>query len=292
MNLNLWGTGVAMVTPFNKDGAVDFPALKKLTNHLIDNDIDYLVVMGTTGESATLSKQEKEEIHATVKAENQGKLTYVAGLGGNNTAELVQEFKKFNYDGVDAILSVSPYYNKPSQAGIIQHYTALADASKKPIILYNVPGRTGSNMTAETTLKLAEHPNIAGMKEASANFEQIMEIMRNKPEGFNVVSGDDALTLPLLGIGLDGVISVIANAYPKRFSELVKEGLSGNFIASRLCHYELLPIMQAIFDDGNPGGIKEVLEYLGICEKTVRLPLANVNEQTKTKLLSLAKKIK
>ncbi len=291
MNLNLWGTGVAMVTPFTKEGAVDISALKKLTNHLIDNGIDYLVVMGTTGESATLSQSEKAEIHATIKNENQGRLKYVAGLGGNNTLELVDQFKKFDYDGVDAILSVSPYYNKPNQAGIIQHYTALADASKRPIILYNVPGRTGSNMTAETTLRLAEHPNIAGMKEASANFDQIMEIMRNKPDGFDVISGDDALTLPLLGVGLDGVISVVGNAFPQKFSEMVREGLSGNFVAARLLHYELLPMMQAIFADGSPGGIKEVLNHLGICGTTVRLPLANVNEQVKEKLISLAQKL-
>lgn len=278
-----------MVTPFLGNGAIDFESLKKLTNHLIQNQIEYLVVLGTTGESATLSKEEKKEVYEKVKEYNNGQLPYVAGIGGNSTSEVLETIKGFNFDGVDAVLSVSPYYNKPTQSGIIKHYEAIADASPKPIVLYNVPGRTGGNMTAETTLKLAEHKNIIAMKEASGNFDQIMEIYRNKPEGFQLISGDDALTLPLLSCGLDGVISVIGNAYPRDFSEMVRQALGGNYKSSRELHYKLLPIIQAIFADGSPGGIKEILAQMGIGGTTVRLPLDNVNTSVKEQILSLAK---
>ncbi|MDX5320388.1 MAG: 4-hydroxy-tetrahydrodipicolinate synthase [Bacteroidota bacterium] len=287
--INLYGTGVAMVTPFNSDGSVDYPALKKLTRHLIDNKVEYLVVMGTTGESATLSKEEKRQIFDTVLEENGGAVPVIAGMGGNNTNELTQSLQDFNFDGISAVLSVSPYYNKPNQMGIRAHYTAVADASPLPVILYNVPGRTGSNMTAETTLSLAEHQNIVAMKEASGNFEQCMEILRHRPKDFFVLSGDDALTLAFLSLGMDGVISVIANAYPRNFSELVRMGIGGNFKAARELHYPLLGMMNEIFADGSPGGIKEILNHLGICGTHVRLPLANVNAKVQANLLAMAK---
>ena len=287
--INLYGTGVAMVTPFNSGGRIDFPALKKLTRHLIDNKVEYLVVMGTTGETATLSASEKRQIFDTVLEENQGAIPVIAGLGGNNTQELVSGLKAFNFDGISAVLSVSPYYNKPNQNGIKAHYTAIADASPLPVILYNVPGRTGSNMAASTTLALAEHQNIIAMKEASGNFEQCMEIIQHRPKDFYVLSGDDALTLPFLSMGMDGVISVMANAYPRNFSEMVRMGLGGNFKAARELHYGMLDIMNEIFADGSPAGIKEILNHMGICETHVRLPLANVNDQVQARLLELAK---
>lgn len=288
--IHLKGTGVAMVTPFASDGLVDIPALKKLTRHLIDNRVEYLVVMGTTGESATLTRDEKRRIFDAVLEENSGALPVIAGIGGNHTQEVCDNLQSFDFGGINGVLSVSPYYNKPNQAGIVAHYTAVADASPKPVILYNVPGRTGSNMKAETTLRLAEHQNIIAMKEASGNFEQCMEIMKHRPDGFYVISGDDALTLPLLSLGMDGVISVIANAYPRPFSEMVRMGLAGNFKAARELHYPLYDLMLQIFADGSPGGIKELLKHLGICETSVRLPLANVSDDVKNALLTSARK--
>jgi 4-hydroxy-tetrahydrodipicolinate synthase len=286
--IQLHGAGVAMVTPFRKDESVDFESLKKLTEHMIGNGMDYLVVLGTTGETATLDKKEKTEIHARIKEWNNGRIPYVAGIGGNNTRELQENIRSFDFDGVGALLSVCPYYNKPNQPGIIQHYTAVADTSPVPVILYNVPGRTGVNMTAETTLKLAEHPNIIGMKEASGNFEQCMSIGKYKPENFYLISGDDAITLPLLSTGMDGVISVIANAYPRDFSDMVRLALRGDYRQARLLHYRLLELMTTIFADGSPGGIKEVLHYLELCEPVLRLPMAGVNDQVKDKLIRLA----
>jgi len=287
--INLYGTGVAMVTPFNSDGSVDFPALKKLTRHLIDNQVEYLVVMGTTGETATLSTSEKRQIFDTVLEESSGAVPVIAGLGGNNTQELIAGLKAFNFDGISAVLSVSPYYNKPNQTGIKAHYTAVADASPLPIILYNVPGRTGSNMTASTTLALAEHANIIAMKEASGNFEQCMEIINHRPKDFYVLSGDDALTLPFMSMGMDGVISVMANAYPRSFSEMVRMGLGGNFKAARELHYGMLDIMNEIFADGSPAGVKEILNHMEICSTHVRLPLAAVNQEVQARLIELAK---
>ena len=287
--INLYGTGVAMVTPFNSDGSIDFSALKKLTRHLIDNQVEYLVVMGTTGETATLSATEKRQIFDAVLEENSGALPVIAGLGGNNTQELIGALKAFNFDGISAVLSVSPYYNKPNQTAIKAHYTAIADASPLPVILYNVPGRTGSNMNASTTLELAEHANIIAMKEASGNFEQCMEIITHRPKDFYVLSGDDALTLPFMSMGMDGVISVMANAYPRNFSEMVRMGLGGNFKAARELHYGMLDIMNEIFADGSPAGIKEILNHLGICGTHVRLPLAAVNQNVQARLIELAK---
>lgn len=287
--LPLIGTGVAVITPFTESGIVDFNALDKIIEHLIYNKVEYLVVLGTTGETATLDTNEKALIFDAFRKSSAGRLPLVAGIGGNNTATVVETLKQFDFSGYEAVLSVCPYYNKPNQSGIIKHYIALADASPKPVILYNVPGRTGVNMTAATTLTLAQHPNIKAIKEASGNFEQIMEIIANKPEHFMLISGDDALTLPMLALGAQGVISVIANAYPRQFSEMVRMGLNGNYKAARDYHYQLLPLMQAIFADGSPGGIKEIMKHLNLCETHLRLPLDGVSETVKARLLQLAK---
>lgn len=279
------GTGVALVTPFKSDFSIDFDALKKLVRYQIDNRVDYLVILGTTGETSTISSTEKQQIIDCVKTENNGALPLVLGIGGNHTLEVAENMRTQNLDGITAILSVSPYYNKPNQAGIIKHYQYLADNSPLPIILYNVPGRTGSNIGLEATLKLAEHPNILGTKEASGNFTQCMDIIKHKPANFAVISGDDALTLPLIAIGMDGVISVIANAYPKHFSDMVRLALNDQVLEARNLHYQLLDAMNVIFADGSPGGIKVILNALGICEIPVRMPLHDVSVSVKDQLL-------
>lgn len=287
------GTGVAIVTPFTTAGEIDFTALGKLIQHLIAGSVDYLVVLGTTGETATLSKEEKKKIYSYVAEQAAGKITLVAGIGGNNTREVVENIEHFNYTGYTGILSVSPYYNKPNQQGIYLHYKAVAECTDKPVILYNVPGRTGMNMTADTTLRLAhDFTNFVAMKEASGNFDQCMEIIKNKPNAFQVISGDDAYTLPFISMGMDGVISVVANAYPQQFSDMVRKALAGQIADARTMHYALLDIMKLIFADGSPGGIKVILEAMGICGPSVRLPLAPVNEQVKVQLLAAMEKIK
>lgn len=282
----LRGTGVALVTPFNADLTIDFDGLTKLVNHQIENGTNYLVIMGTTGESPTISANEKRSIIDHVIKINNGRLPLILGIGGNDTLKVAEQIKNENLDGISAILSVSPYYNKPNQNGIFNHYTFLADNSPLPLILYNVPGRTGSNISTETTLKLAQHPNILGTKEASGNFVQCMDIINQKPENFSIISGDDAFTLPFLSFGMDGVISVIANAYPKIFSTMVKNGLNNNFTEAQKQHYILLDAMNLIFADGSPGGIKVILEKLGICQPFVRMPLSPVSETVKNQLLT------
>tara|TARA_B100001939_G_scaffold208924_1_gene179645 strand:+ start:2981 stop:3871 length:891 start_codon:yes stop_codon:yes gene_type:complete len=282
------GTGVALVTPFRKEGEVDFNALQKLVEFQIENGVNYLVVQGTTGESVTLTDEEKVSVLEYIIDITKNRVPIVLGVGGNNTLNVVQQIKRFNSFRIDAYLSVSPYYNKPSQAGIIAHYGQIAQASDKPIILYNVPGRTGSNMTAETTLTLANtYANIIAVKEASGNLEQIMEIITGKPNDFLVISGDDALTLPHIACGGDGVISVVANAFPKRFSSMVDYALKGDLEKAKPLHYELFPIIQQLFADGNPGGIKYVLKLISIGEDHVRLPLVNINDEVAKKLYEL-----
>ena len=282
------GTGVALVTPFNKDGEVDYNALQKLVEFQINNGTNYLVVQGTTGESVTLTENEKVAVLEFIIEVNKDRLPIVLGVGGNNTIHVIEQLKKFTKYKIDGILSVSPYYNKPSQDGIIAHYEAICQSTELPIILYNVPGRTSSNISAATTLLLAsKFKNLVAVKEASGNLEQIMEIISNKPDGFLVISGDDALTLPHLAVGGDGVISVVANAFPKRFSTMVNAGVSGDMHLGREKHYELFEIIQFLFADGNPGGIKYVLKLIGICEDYVRLPLVNINDQTANKLYKL-----
>ena len=282
------GTGVALVTPFRKEGEVDFNALQKLVEFQIENGINYLVVQGTTGESVTLTDEEKVAVLEYIIDVAKNRVPIVLGVGGNNTSNVLQQIKKFNSYRIDAYLSVSPYYNKPSQAGIVAHYGQIAQATDKPIILYNVPGRTGSNMTAETTLTLANtYANIIAVKEASGNLEQIMEIIKSKPSNFLVISGDDALTLPHIACGGDGVISVVANAFPKRFSSMVDYALKGDLEKAKTLHYELFPIIQQLFADGNPGGIKYVLKLISIGEDHMRLPLVNINDEVAKKLYEL-----
>jgi len=283
------GTGVALVTPFRKDGSIDFNSVEKLVEHQISNNIDYLVVMGTTGEAATLSKDERLAVINYVAEINNKRVPMVVGVGGNNTRDVVDRIK--TYEGskdIDAILSVAPYYNKPSQNGIFQHYKTIASASPVPLILYNVPGRTSVNISAETTLKIAhEVDNIVAIKEASGNFEQIMQILRDKPEGFEVISGDDALTLPLLTIGVSGVISVVANAYPADFSEMVRLALKGNLAEARIKHFKLFEIIRNLFTEGNPAGVKAVLDIMNLVPNNLRLPLTPVSRSLRNKLAKL-----
>lgn len=289
--MNLFkGAGVALVTPFNEDMSIDFPALRRLVQEQIAGGTNYLVVQGTTGESPTLNSSEKKQVLETVMEENNGKLPVVYGAGGNNTMSVIEAFKNIP-KGVDGILSVAPYYNKPTQGGYLAHYKALASETDLPIILYNVPGRTGSNVLAETTLELAEIKNIVAMKEASGNFEQIMEIIRNKPENFLVLSGDDAITLPLIAAGADGVISVVANSFPKQFSQMVTSALNGDFETARKFHYDLLPVTKLLFAEGNPGGVKIALEELGWMKPFMRLPLVQVSEGLKAKIVAETKKL-
>ena len=283
------GLGVALVTPFNTNGSVDFGGLEKLIHFQIENGTDFLVVQGTTGESATLSDGEKKSVLDFTIEVNANRLPIVLGVGGNNTVGVSKQLEGLKNDRIDGILSVSPYYNKPSQNGIIEHYKAIASVTDLPIILYNVPGRTSSNLLPETTLELAhEIKNIVAVKEASGNLEQIMTIINEKPKDFLVLSGDDALTLPHLAIGGDGVISVVANAFPKQFSDLVHSALEGELKLARQKHYKLFEIIQYLFADGNPSGIKHVLKLLSICGDTLRLPLVNVNSQTAEQLNRLS----
>jgi 4-hydroxy-tetrahydrodipicolinate synthase len=274
------GTGVAIITPFDVTGRPDILALRKLVDHLAENDINNIVVLGTTGESVTLSESEQRLVVETVIEQNAGRCAVTVGMGGNNTAALEQKMKSFDFTGIDGILSVSPYYNKPTQEGIFRHYEVLGNASPRPILLYNVPGRTGSNMLADTTLRIAEEcKNIAGIKEASGNMEQIMNIIRNKPKNFLVISGDDALTLPILAAGGDGVISVVANALPKLFSTMVNYCMQNRYQDALPLHNSMLEFTRLMFVDGNPGGIKAALMVLGITDEYVRLPLVNVRPE-------------
>ncbi|MBK6348006.1 MAG: 4-hydroxy-tetrahydrodipicolinate synthase [Bacteroidales bacterium] len=275
------GTGVALVTPFHKQGTIDFGSLELLIEHTISNGVDYLVVLGTTGEAATLSKDEKNALVGFVKDTVNKRVPLVQGVGGYNTQEVVDQLRSIDLDGIDAILSVTPYYNKPTQRGLFLHYKHIASASPVPVILYNVPGRTSVNMKPETTLELArEFENIIAVKEASGNFGQIMEIIRNKPKGFLVISGDDAITMPLIAAGADGVISVVANAYPLTFSKMVKAALKGNLEEARKLHYQLLPFIDSLFADGSPGGIKAALEIMKLVPNNLRLPVVKVNKAT------------
>lgn len=284
----LKGTGVAIVTPFNTDRSVDYTSLEKLVNHLISNGINYLVVQGTTGESVTLSQTEKEETLAFIIKVNNGRLPIVLGIGGNCTNTVVEAFKNTNTTGVDAILSVSPYYNKPTQEGIYQHYKAISEVSLLPIILYNVPGRTSSNVLPDTTLRLAnDFDNIIAVKEAAGSLEQCMEIINNKPAGFLVISGDDALTLPMIASGGDGVISVLANAFPKGFSDMVSAALNNEMVTARALHYKYFEMIHYLFVEGNPAGVKAALKELDITGDTVRLPLVNVSAETNNKIKEL-----
>ena len=283
MNHKFKGTGVALVTPFTADGSIDFEALTRLVKLQISGGTDFLVVQGTTGESPVLSQDEKMKVLKHVMEVNQGQLPVVYGLGGNNTADICEKIKILP-EGLDGLLSVSPYYNKPLQAGIIAHYKAISRCTQLPIILYNVPGRTSSNITAETTIELSKISNIVAIKEASGDFDQIMEILKNKTKDFTVLSGDDAITMPLISMGVEGVISVVANALPERFSSMVNRALNNEMYHAKKEHFELFDMIRLLFAEGNPGGIKEALAYRKICENNMRLPLVPVSDGLKAKL--------
>lgn len=287
----LRGTGVALVTPFNEKGEVNYNGLERLINHCIEGGVEYLVSLGTTGESVNLTKEEKLDVLNFTIEKNAGRVPVVAGFGGNSTHSLIKEMEQYHFKGVDAILSVSPYYNKPTQEGIYQHYKAVAAAAPRPVILYNVPGRTASNMAAATTLRLAEVPNIIGMKEASGDFNQCMQVVKNKPKDFLVVSGDDNITLGLIAYGLDGVISVVGQAFPKIFTEMVRQSLNGDFEKARELHYKLNDITDMLFAEGNPAGVKCALELLGVCESHLRLPLVGVSDTLHSKMKSAIEKL-
>ena len=266
--------GVALITPFKSDESIDYDALARLVEHQIKNGTDYLVVCGTTAETPTLTEKEKEDITSFVIQTAAGRLPIVLGIGGNNTKAVVEKLNFSEFKGVDAILSVTPYYNKPSQEGLYQHFAAIAKASKLPVILYNVPGRTGVNMTAETTLRLAkEFSNIVAVKEASGNFPQIDEIIKNKPKDFMVISGDDGITFPLITLGAVGVISVIGNAFPREFSRMVRLALQGDYNNARQIHHHFNELIQLLFVEGNPAGVKSMLAVMGFIENKLRLPL-------------------
>lgn len=279
MKFKFEGTGVALVTPLDKNSNIDWQSLEKLLHSTAEKGVDYYVVQGTTGESATITKNEKVKILEFVKNNNPGNLPIVYGLGGNNTASLIEDIKNINFKGVDAVLSVSPYYNKPSQDGIIKHFNLIADKSPVPVILYNVPGRTSSNMIAQTTLNLAGHHKIIGIKEASGNFEQCMAIAKDKPEDFLLISGDDMLTLPIMAIGGVGVISVMANAFADIFRDIVQSALAGNYENARKAAFKIININPLMYKESNPVGIKQVLKIQGICENYVRLPLLEATEE-------------
>lgn len=284
------GSGVALVTPFQQDARIDFTALKQLVQLQLDGGTDFLVVQGTTGESPTLSADEKRQVLDTVLEVNNGKLPIVYGIGGNNTAALEANFKHLP-KGVDGILSVSPYYNKPIQKGIVAHFKAVASYTDLPIILYNVPGRTGSNMSVETTLELSELSNVVAVKEASGNMEQIMDIIRQRKPNFGVLSGDDNLTMPLIASGADGVISVVANAFPERFSQMVHAAMSGDLALAKAAHYDLFAVTKMFFEEGNPGGVKVALAHRGLMQETMRLPLFPVSDGLRTRIQAETKRI-
>ena len=289
---SLIGTGVALVTPFKKDLSVDVTALKAIVNFQIDNGIDYLVVLGTTAETATLTKAEKELVIATVIEANKGRLPLVLGVGSNNTAEVIEELKSRDFKDFVAILSVSPYYNKPTQEGIYQHFKAIAEASPIPIILYNVPGRTASNMLPSTIIRLAnDFKNVVAVKEAAGDIVQAMRLIQGKPKDFLVISGDDMVTLPMILAGGSGVISVIGEGFPKQFSEMVHLGLNRKVEEAYKLHYLLADSIDMIFEQGNPAGIKEVFKTLGLSENTVRLPLVNADENLAKRLHDFTNKI-
>ncbi|MBA7577224.1 4-hydroxy-tetrahydrodipicolinate synthase [subsurface metagenome] len=274
------GTGVAIVTPFKNDSSIDFRSLGRLVEHLINNNIDYLVVLGTTGESVTQSKDEKRAVIDHVIEINNGKVPVVIGMGGNCTWEIVDSITKNKFDGIDGILSVAPYYNKPSQKGLYNHFKTIAGASPVPVIIYNVPGRTSINIDADTTIRLANDVrNIVAIKEASGNINQIMQIIKNAPSDFQIISGDDAITLPIISIGGSGVISVLANAYPREWSGMVNYAMNNNFKAAREIHYKFIDLLNLLFADGNPAGIKAALSNLGLIQNQLRLPLTPVSRQ-------------
>jgi len=280
----LKGTGVALVTPFKKDKSIDFDALENLIDIQIAGGLDYIVTLGTTGESVVLSTEEKVEVFNRTVAKVNGRVPVVVGIGGNNTAEVIKSFSKFDLTKVEAILSVTPYYNKPSQEGLYQHYVALADAAPKPILLYNVPGRTGRNMTAATTLRLAAHPNIGGIKEAGPEMAQTIDILKDRPSDFLVVSGDDEIVMAQIACGMDGVISVAANAFPKPFSDMIRYCMAGDFSMAKRLNDLMVEGYTYMYEENNPSGIKAFLAEQGVIENEFRLPLVPVSAGLQKKI--------
>jgi len=286
------GTGVALVTPFHSDKTINFQALEQLVDHVIEGGVDFIVAMGTTGESATLSEIEKKEVITNILRCNKNRVPVVVGIGGNDTMALVNRIQTTNFDGIDAILSVAPYYNKPTQQGIYEHFSAIARVCPVPIILYNVPGRTASNINAETAVKLAsDYKNIIAVKEASGNYEQIKQIINNSPSHFQVLSGDDAATFRIIKEGGSGVISVAANSHPKLFSEMVGKALNNNFGEAKEIHDQFLNYYDALFEEGNPAGLKSALELMGFCSREVRLPLVAASDALVSKMKDILSKL-
>lgn len=292
-SLSLRGLGIALITPFDNEKNIDYDALSRVMNHVIDNHADYLVILGTTGEAATLTAQEKESIRRFCVRENRGRVPLIAGMGGNDTRALVEEIRHADLDGYSAILSVTPFYNKPSQEGLYCHFVEVAAASLLPVVLYNVPGRTGVNLSASTTLRLAhEFPNIIAVKEASGNMKQIEEIINNRPDGFEVISGDDSLTYPLISLGAEGVISVVGNAFPREFGDMVRLCLDGDFQKALPIHYRFQKLYDELFVDGNPAGIKYLLHEMGFIRNELRLPLVPTRRETGEKIDAILSKIR
>ena len=286
------GVGVALVTPFNEDLSIDYPSLEKIINNCIEGGVDYLVSNGTTAEASTLTPQEKKEVLAFVKKINNGRLPILYGIGSNNTKHILELIADTDFNGVDGILTISPYYNKPSQQGIIRHYQVIADASPVPVIMYNVPGRTGSNVEAKTSIELSKHPNIIGIKEASGDLYQCLDIMRDKADDFTIISGVDILTTPMISIGTSGVISVMANAYPKQFSNMIHLALKGDFKEANKLLLEFILLDDLLYQESNPVGIKEVLYIQGVCKNYVREPLVSASEELNQKIAAVCNKMK
>ncbi|MEA1886894.1 MAG: 4-hydroxy-tetrahydrodipicolinate synthase [Bacteroidota bacterium] len=287
------GLGVAMITPFKSDKSVDFKALETITNYIIDGGCDYLVIMGTTSEAVTLNREEKEAVTSCIKEINKGRMPLVLGIGSNNTQLVIDTIRNTDFDGIDGILSVSPYYNKPGQKGIHLHFKEISMASPVPIILYNVPGRTNSNIEAETCLELAwSFDNIVGVKEASGNLSQVMKIIKGKPDNFQVISGDDLIALPIISLGGSGVISVLGNAFPAEWKEMISLALKHKITSSREINYKYMELIDLLFVEGNPAGIKSVMNNLGLCQKYLRLPLTGVSRQTNAKIITTIEDLK
>ena len=282
------GTGIALVTPFDSKGRPDRKGLRRIIDHVVQGGVEFIVALGTTAETPTLSKEDRMEVLELVKEGLDGRLPLWCGMGGNDTRELLEQLTSFDLKGVDALLSVTPYYNRPSQDGLYAHYRELALATDHPIVLYNVPARTGCSLMAETTLRLAkDFKNIVATKEASGDWIQIMEIMRSKPADFKVYSGDDAISLPLLSLGLEGVVSVVGNAWPQTFGQMVRHALAGEPAEAQQLHYQMLPLMTAVFREGSPAGIKFILQSMGLCEDHLRLPLVGISARLQTELIDL-----
>ena len=279
MNSKFLGTGVALVTPFDINGNVDYVAFARLLSNVVDGGVDYVLVMGTTGETPCLSAEERRKVIDFAKREIAGRVPIMVGMSGNNTSDLLDSIRNFDFSGIDGLLTASPFYNKPVQNGLYAHFAHVAEVSPVPVILYNIPGRTGVNISPETICRLArDFDNIIAVKEASGSVDQIMRVVENKPERFTVISGDDGLTLPLMAAGVKGVISVVANAFPRELSQMVKLALNGDFEQARKLHYRLLPTVRLMFAEGNPAGVKAYLSQMGVIQNVLRLPLVNVSD--------------